>query len=169
MFLDEIQNLHLPQHDFRVVGYMQDAVESPTCPHYVTGSAMSILFKILGTGSLYGRFKDKPIKQFTDYYGAELVRKSSKYNETKIPETMAPVISERCGGNPFYINSVVEQSVEQGLELTSEEAINKILAIDLSAGFIYSELRDQVIKWIKRLNDQNITKWILWWGLLREI
>ncbi|ETR71087.1 MAG: hypothetical protein OMM_02757 [Candidatus Magnetoglobus multicellularis str. Araruama] len=168
MFLDEIQNLHLPQHDFRVVGYMQDAVESPTCPHYVTGSAMSILFKILGTGSLYGRFKDKPIKQFTDYYGAELVRKSSKYNQTKIPETMTPVISERCGGNPFYINSVVEQSVEQGLELTSEETINKILAIDLSAGFIYAELRDQVIKWIKRLNDQNITKWILYLSALEK-
>jgi hypothetical protein len=168
MFLDEIQNLHLPQHDFRVVGYMQDAVESPTCPHYVTGSAMSILFKILGTGSLYGRFKDKPIKQFTDYYGAELVRKSSKFNNTKIPETMTPVISERCGGNPFYINAVVEQSVEQGLELTSEEAINKILAIDLSAGFIYAELRDQVIKWIKRLNDQNITKWILYLSALEK-
>jgi hypothetical protein len=37
MFLDEVQNLHLPQHDFRVVGYMQSAVESPTCPHFVTG------------------------------------------------------------------------------------------------------------------------------------
>jgi hypothetical protein len=168
MFLDEIQNLHLPQHNFRIVGYMQDAVESPTCPHYVTGSAMSILFKILGTGSLYGRFKDKHIKQFTDYYGAELVCKSSKYNQTKIPEAMAPVISERCGGNPFYINSVVEQSVEQGLNLTSEEAINKILAIDLSAGFIYGELRDQVIKWIKRLNDQNITKWILYLSALEK-
>jgi hypothetical protein len=36
MFLDEVQNLHFPQHDFRVVGYMQSAVESPTCPHFVT-------------------------------------------------------------------------------------------------------------------------------------
>jgi len=96
MFLDEIQNLHLPQHNFRIVGYMQDAVESPTCPHFVTGSA--------------------------------------KLNEP----------------------------------LINEETINKILAIDLSFGFIYQELRDQVIKWIDRLNDHNITKWILYLAALEE-
>jgi hypothetical protein len=67
MFLDEIQNIHLPQQNFRVVGYLQDAVESPTCPHFVTGSAIMILHDILGKGSLYGRFRDKSIKPFTDY------------------------------------------------------------------------------------------------------
>ncbi|KPA16916.1 ATPase domain protein, prokaryote domain protein, partial [Candidatus Magnetomorum sp. HK-1] len=168
MFLDEIQNIHLPQQDFRVVGYMQDAVESPTCPHFVTGSAMTILHDILGKGSLYGRFRDRPIKTFTDYYGSELVRKSSKYYNAKISKVMAPVVSEVCGGNPFYINAVVEQSVEQNIELDSEEALNRILAIDLSSGFIYAELRDQVIKWIERLNDHNITKWILYLAALEE-
>jgi hypothetical protein len=39
VFLDEFQNTRLPQFDFDVVGYMQEAVESPTCPHFVTGSA----------------------------------------------------------------------------------------------------------------------------------
>ncbi|MEN8219646.1 MAG: hypothetical protein ABFS56_25500, partial [Pseudomonadota bacterium] len=49
MFLDEFQNTRLPQHKFDVVGYMQEAVESPTCPHFVTGSSMSILVReILG-------------------------------------------------------------------------------------------------------------------------
>jgi hypothetical protein len=43
VFLDEFQNTRLPQYQFDVVGYMQEAVESPTCPHFVTGSAMSIL------------------------------------------------------------------------------------------------------------------------------
>ncbi|TGO02247.1 hypothetical protein PN36_28060, partial [Candidatus Thiomargarita nelsonii] len=38
MFLDEFQNTRLPQYKFDVVGYMQEAVESPTCPHFVTGS-----------------------------------------------------------------------------------------------------------------------------------
>jgi hypothetical protein len=158
MFLDEIQNIHLPQYNFRVVGHMQDAVESPTCPHYVTtGSAMSILFKILATGSLYGRFFDEPIKPFTTFCGSELVNKSAEYYGAEIPELMAPVVAERCGGNPFYINAVVQQSAKINEPLKSEEIINKILAVDLSAGFIYGELRDQVMKWIKRLNDQNIT------------
>jgi len=168
MFLDEIQNLHLPQYDFRVVGYMQDAVESPTCPHYVTGSAMSILFKILATGSLYGRFFDEPIKPFTTFCGSELVNKSAEYYGAEIPELMAPVVAERCGGNPFYINAVVQQSAKLNEPLKTEDIINKILAVDLSAGFIYGELRDQVMKWIKRLNDQNITKWILYLSALEE-
>ena len=43
MFLDEFQNTRLPQYNFDIVGLMQEAVESPTCPHFVTGSAMSIL------------------------------------------------------------------------------------------------------------------------------
>ena len=43
MFLDEFQNTRLPNSNFDIVGYMQEAVESPTCPHFVTGSAMSIL------------------------------------------------------------------------------------------------------------------------------
>ncbi|CAN2047845.1 ATPase domain protein, prokaryote domain protein [Candidatus Magnetomoraceae bacterium gMMP-1] len=168
MFLDEIQNLHLPQCNFRVVGYMQDAVESPTCPHFVTGSAMTILYDILAKGSLYGRFFDEPIKQFSDYYGAELVRKSSAYYNSKVRELMAPVVSERCGGNPFYINAVVQQSAKKNIELNSEKALNKILAIDLSSGFIYQELREQVMKWIERLNDHNITKWILYLAALDE-
>ncbi|ETR66664.1 MAG: hypothetical protein OMM_05545 [Candidatus Magnetoglobus multicellularis str. Araruama] len=168
MFLDEIQNLHLPQHDFRVVGYMQDAVESRTCPHFVTGSAMSILNDIIGKGSLYGRFVAQPIKSFTDFYGAELVGKTSLYCNADIPEIMRPVISERCGGNPFYINAVVERSAQLIEPLNNEEAINRILAIDLSSGFIYQELRDQVIKWIDRLNDHNITKWILYLAALEE-
>jgi len=44
VFLDEFQNTRLPQYNFDIVGYMQEAVESPTCPHFITGSAMSILF-----------------------------------------------------------------------------------------------------------------------------
>jgi hypothetical protein len=168
MFLDEVQNLHLPQHDFRVVGYMQNAVESRTCPHFVTGSAVSILNDILGKGSLYGRFEAEPIKSFTNFYGAELVGKTSLYCNADIPEIMRPVISEKCGGNPFYINSVVERSAKLNEPLINEEAINRILAIDLSSGFIYQELRDQVIKWIDRLNDHNITKWILYLAALEE-
>jgi len=64
VFLDEFQNTRLPQYQFDVVGYMQEAVESPTCPHFVTGSAMSILAReILGRGSLFGRFDSEPIEQ----------------------------------------------------------------------------------------------------------
>ena len=169
MFLDEFQNTRLPQYNFSIVGYMQEAVESPTCPHFVTGSAMSILAKeILGRGSLFGRFRSHPIEPMTNYWGAQLAFNASRYHKSHIEEKMLPVLAERCGGNPFYITAVIQQAAEQGKPIVSEESLNEILAVDLSSGFIWAELNDQVTKWIERINQYGITKWVLYLSALEE-
>jgi AAA+ ATPase superfamily predicted ATPase len=154
MFLDEFQNTRLPHYDFDVVGYMQEAVESPTCPHFVTGSAMSILAReILGRGSLFGRFESDPIEPLTEYWGAELVRKAANYYQAVVSEEMTPIIASRCGGNPFYITSVIKQAVKLDKTISDENSLNEILAVDLSSGFIWGELSDQVERWIERINE----------------
>jgi len=169
MFLDEFQNTRLPHLNFSIVGFFQEAVESPRCPHFVTGSAMRILTdEILGKGALYGRFKAKQIKSFTDYYGEELVHRAAAYYQAKISTEMAPVISDRCGGNPFYITAVIQQAAEQNEQITNEDALNKMLAIDISSGFIWMELSDQVNRWIQRINEYGITKWILYLAAIEE-
>jgi len=169
MFLDEFQNTRLPQYEFDIVGYMQEAVESPTCPHFVTGSAMSILAReILGRGSLFGRFDSHPIEPMTNYWGAQLALKAALYHKTDMLDEMAPVVSDRCGGNPFYITAVVRQAAKQGKPIVSEETLNEILAVDLSSGFIWAELNDQVTKWIERINQYGITKWVLYLSALEE-
>ncbi|MFP4031782.1 MAG: hypothetical protein ACLFTV_09500 [Desulfococcaceae bacterium] len=169
MFLDEFQYTRLPQYNFDIVGLMQQAVESPTCPHFVTGSAMSILAnEILGRGSLFGRFQSHPIGPLTEYWGNELALRSAGYYKADVPEEMAPVVASRCGGNPFYITAVIQQSVEQRKPLLDEERINEILAVDLSSGFIWGELNDQVNRWIERINEHGITKWILYLSALEE-
>jgi hypothetical protein len=169
MFLDEFQNTRLPQYKFSIVGFMQEAVESPTCPHFVTGSAMSILAReILGRGSLFGRFDSHPIEPMTNYWGARLVLKAAIYHKTDIPYEMAPVVADRCGGNPFYITAVVRQAAKQGKLIISEETLSEILAVDLSSGFIWAELNDQVTKWIERINEYGITKWVLYLSALEE-
>ena len=169
MFLDEFQNTRLPQYDFDIVGWMQEAVESPTCPHFVTGSAMSILSReILGRGALFGRFRSKPISAMTEYWGSELALKSAAYYQAAVSEKIAPVVAERCGGNPFYISAVIQQAAEQGKEIESEETLNEILAVDLSSGFIWGELSDQVNRWIERINQSGITKNILYLSALEE-
>ncbi|MCB0064044.1 MAG: ATP-binding protein, partial [Caldilineaceae bacterium] len=135
MFLDEFKNTHLPQNNFRIVGYMQNAVESYTCPHFVTGSAMSILSReILGRGALFGRFRSEPITELSGYWGTELVKRTATHFGATVPELMAPVVAERCGGNPFYISAVIQQSAEQNVPLTDEEIINSTLAVDISSG-----------------------------------
>lgn len=168
MFLDEFQNTHLPQYDFRVVGFMQEAVESNTCPHFVTGSAIGILTDILGRGALFGRFMSEPIEALTDYYGEELALKTAQYYKATVSQEMASVVSSRCGGNPFYITAVVRQVARQSKVLNSEEILNEMLVIDLSSGFIWGELNDQVTRWIARINEHGITKWILYLAALEE-
>ena len=168
MFLDELQNTHLPQYDFRVVGFLQEAVESNTCPHFVTGSAIGILTDLLGRGALFGRFMSTPIERLTDYYGYELALRSAQYYSATVTEEMAPIVSSRCGGNPFYITAVVRQAAKQGKILNNEKILNEMLAVDLSSGFIWGELNDQVTRWIARINDYGITKWILYLAALEE-
>jgi len=169
MFLDEFQNTRLPHLNFSIVGFFQEAVESPTCPHFVTGSAMSILSdEILGKGALYGRFRARQIDSFTDYYGEELTLKAAKYYNANITTEMAPVISDKCGGNPFYITAVIQQAGEQNKPINNEKTLNKILAIDISSGFIWMELSDQVNRWVERINEYGITKWILYLSAIEE-
>ncbi len=168
MFLDEFQNTHLPQYTFRVVGFMQAAVESNTCPHFVTGSAMGMLNDILGRGALFGRFMSHPIEPLTDYYGAELAVKAARYYGASVVEELAPIISERCGGNPFYITAVARQAARRQKTLDGEEALNELLAVDISSGFIWAELYDQVSRWIARTNEFGITKWVLYLAALEK-
>ena len=169
VFLDEFQNTRLPQYGFSIVGYMKEAVESYTCPHFVTGSAMSILAReIIGRGALFGRFDSDPIGPLSEYWGAELVMRAARYYEAEVPLLMAPVIASRCGGNPFYIVALIRQASKQGTELNNEEIINNVLAVDISSGFIWSELYGQVDGWIERINEYGITKWILYLSALEE-
>ncbi len=168
MFLDEFQNTNLPEFQFRVVGFMQEAVESPTCPHFMTGSAMGMLVDILGRGALYGHFSHQQITGLTDYWGQQLVTHSASYYHVQVPELMTPVVSDRCGGNPFYLNAVIQQAADQGKDITNETELNEMLAIDISSGFIWKELHDQVSRWIMKINEYGIIKWILYLAVQEE-
>jgi len=169
VFLDEFQNTRLPNSGFSVTGFFKQAVESPRCPHFVTGSAMSILADdILGRGGLYGRFDYERIGPFTDYWGRELSLRAARHYGADLPELMAPVVSDRCGGNPFYISAVIRQAAKRKKRISDEETLSRMLAVDISSGFIWGELGDQVSRWIGRVNEQGITKWILYLAALEE-
>ncbi len=59
---------------------------------------------------------------------------------------MAPVVADRCGGNPFYITAVIQQAADLEKSIRDEEVLNEILAVDISTGFIWDELHDQVTR-----------------------
>jgi hypothetical protein len=60
------------------------------------------------------------------------------------------------------------QAKEQEKGIDSEEKLNEILAVDLSSGFIWGELSDQVNRWIERINKTGITKCVLYLSALEE-
>ncbi len=93
---------------------------------------------------------------------------AAKYRQVNISPELAPLVAERCGGNPFYINAIVEQAAEMGQTILTVENLNKILVVDLSSGFIWSELSDQVTRWLERINEYGITKWILYLSAIQE-
>jgi len=117
---------------------------------------------------LFGRFESDPIKPLTGYWGTELVRRAAKYYKANLSEELAPIVAERCGGNPFYITAFVKQAAKQELVISDQENLNTILAVDLSSGFIWAELNDQVTRWLERINEYGITKWVLYLSALEE-
>ncbi|MCP4107534.1 MAG: hypothetical protein GY749_18655 [Desulfobacteraceae bacterium] len=91
---------------------------------------MSILAReIIGRGSLFGRFRGHDIEPLSGYWGKELAMKAALHYRAEISEVMAPVVSERCGGNPFYITAVVQQAAEQHKKIADEKTLNEILAV----------------------------------------
>ena len=110
--------------------------------------------EILGRGTLFGRFDSDPIEPLTEYWGSELARRSASYYNAKLDKLTAPVVSNRCGGNPFYITAVIRQAAKQRKSIKNEETLNKLLAVDLSSGFIWAELNDQVMRWIERIKHR---------------
>ena len=110
-------------------------------------------------------------RRISDRHEATIVMFLDEFQNTRLPqisETMAPVVSERCGGNPYYITAVIQQSRELSKPITDEIVLNEILAVDLSSGFIWGELSDQVSRWIARINEYHITKWVLYLSALEE-
>lgn len=104
----------------------------------------------------------------TPYWRAELARRAAAYYEVSIDELVVPIVAHRCGGNPFYITAVTRQAAKQGKLIDSEETINALLVVDLSSGFIWAEFSDQVTRWIRRINEYRITKWVLYLSALEE-
>jgi len=166
VFLDALENARWPQYHVDLLSYLKEAVESPTCPHFITSSVKKTLQE--RQGPLFEGFCSEPIEPLTGYYGSELALKAANFYQATLTEEMAPVVAERCGGNPFYITAVIKQAAEQKQALTDEPTLNVMLAIDLSTGFIWSELYDQVNQWLDRINDYDLVKWVLYLSALED-
>ncbi len=169
MFLDEFHNTSLPEYEIEIAGFMRPAVEFPSCPHFVaTSSTSKSAMDCEGKGAVRGRFVHKVIDGMTGYFGAELARKAAGYFGADVPEIMAPVVAKKCGGNPFYITSIVKRAARLKIPISDEKNLNKIVAVDLSSGFIWKELNNRVARGVGRSDEPDVAKWLMYFFALDE-
>lgn len=167
VFVDEFQEILKVRDsdgtDPNCIGNYQEAVESLRCPHIITGSAKSlILYDILRDGPLFGRFLLNDIKGLEGYFAQELVDKWCKRLGVTVCEEMAAELGIRCGGNPYYIELVIQQAHRQGKSLDNVENLNQTLVTDLIKGGIWAELEKQVLRFITEQNQKGIGKELLY-------
>ncbi|MDI6794797.1 MAG: hypothetical protein QME81_18350, partial [bacterium] len=161
--LDEFQDVIKIRNsdglDPDAVGRYQEAVEVPHCPHLITGSALTLILKdILGRGPLYGRFMPEYIRGLDPYFAKELVKKCARHYEVETTEEMATEIALRTAGNPFYIKAIVSMANKLGIRLKTIEETNSSLASDLIKGAIYSDLFQQIRKFVYETNKSGLGK-----------
>lgn len=168
VFLDEFQDvLKIRRRDGidpNAVGRYQEAVEVMNCPHVITGSALTLILKdILSRGALYGRFEIEYIRGLNPYFARDLVKKWARHYDVETTEEMTAEIALRTAGNPFYIRAIVSMAKELGLPLKTIEGTNSSLASDLIKGAIYSELSQQIRKFIQETNKFGLGKTLIYY------
>jgi len=151
--------------DPNVLGKYQHAVEYRRCAHLVTGSAVTLLTKdIIGRGPLFGRFRAEYIRGLEGYYVIELCQKLGKHQDVKVNVEMASYLSERTGGNPFYLECIFAGASRLQLDLTHLDAVNEVIAYELTQGAIWSELYRQLNYYFNTINEYGITKNIFYFA-----
>jgi len=146
-----------------VVGLYQWAVEGRKCPHLVTGSAIRLINQeVLGTGALFGRFRYLEFLPLEDIFALELVDKLARKYGLRIAEPVAGYLVTRCGGSPFYIQSVLWQAADQHLAaVPDEKTVDTLLAHELTHGQIWRDWSGQLQKYFQQLNSHLIAKRVL--------
>ncbi len=92
---------------------------------------------------MLARIDSEQIDPLNGYQGAEPARWAARYCGSHEDDMMAPVVSNRRGGNPFYISALIRLAAKEGNAINDEKNLDEFLDLDLSSGFILAELNDQ--------------------------
>ncbi len=174
VFIDEFQEvvklMDTDGYSSFCLGMYQEAVESLDCPHVITGSSKSLmLYDILRTGPLYGRFFLKYIEGMDEYFAKDLVYKWCESFGIRTLEHTAAWTAWKSAGNPYYIQLIVKQAVEMGLHLDSLENLVNVYVASLVHGTIRAELERQVQKFVNEQNNRGIGRELIYHASKYEI
>ncbi|MCP4109374.1 MAG: hypothetical protein GY749_28265 [Desulfobacteraceae bacterium] len=174
VFIDEFQEVvklaDTDGYSSFCLGMYQEAVESLDCPHVITGSSKSLmLYDILRTGPLYGRFFLKYIEGMDEYFAKDLVYKWCEYYGIRTAEHAAAWTAWKSAGNPYYIRLIVKQALEMGIHPDTPENLIDIYVASLMYGTVRAELERQVQKFVNEQNNQGIGRELIYHASRYEI
>ncbi|MFQ6063666.1 MAG: ATP-binding protein, partial [Methanosarcinales archaeon] len=166
--VDEFQNiLKIVDRDgspLNLQGLYQFGVEGTYCPHFVSGSAVSIIMKeILTRGALVGRFGIERVDKLELEYALELGRRLSKKYKFELPEEQNIYLANYTEGLPYYINRILYAVYKSGEKLVNEEVLSEAISRELTHGTIYNDLEGQILDYAER-NDLNIVRSVLYFA-----
>ncbi len=145
VFIDEFQVImQMLDRDKEITDLratFKDAVESPRCNFFVTGSAVTIMREqILGQGPLFGRFMRMSIPPLEQYWGLELVRKLAAVLEFEMNEELGAYLVEYTNAHAYYIHCFMAHLSRVMVNAGKTSATRDLLSSAISAEETEGEL-----------------------------
>ncbi|MFQ6119589.1 MAG: hypothetical protein ACE5KE_06860, partial [Methanosarcinales archaeon] len=157
VMLDEFHNVKRIRNkdgtDPNALGYYQYGVESWICPHFIN--------EIVGSGALYGRFHYYRMGGLKPTDGEVLAKKLAKEFGVKIGEGIGTILSEKVGGNPFYITCVIQSAKELTKNIYTIEDVDELFCYDVTQGGIWAEVMNHLANTVLQINEKWVTEQVL--------
>ncbi|MFQ6120991.1 MAG: ATP-binding protein, partial [Methanosarcinales archaeon] len=148
--------------DVDLKGKYQFGVEGTYCPHFVSGSAVSIITnEILTKGALVGRFGEKHLDKLDLDSALELGRKLAKKFGFELPHEQNIYLANYTDRLPYYIYRILYAIRESKEKLVTEEVLSNAISSEITRGGIYGELERQLLEYAE-LNNLNIIRSVLY-------
>ncbi|MFQ6056031.1 MAG: hypothetical protein ACE5J3_08640, partial [Methanosarcinales archaeon] len=145
-----------------IKGMYQFGVEGTYCPHFVSGSAVSIITnEILTKGVLVGRFGEKHLDKLDLDSALELGSKLAKKFGFELPHEQNIYLANYTDRLPYYIYRILFSIKESNAKIVTEDVLSDAISSEITRGGIYADLEKQLMEYAE-LNNLNIIRSVLY-------
>ncbi|MDZ7261576.1 MAG: ATP-binding protein [candidate division KSB1 bacterium] len=170
VIIDEFQIVdHLYEEEAQRWTSIKDSFQKQAdprwCPMLVSGSAVSLVSKLVFGGLLARRFSRYTLKPLDQKSTIEYVMKLSRKRGIEVSEAVAQAIYERTGGNPYYVWAILSSKSLRGNDLSNLDRFGEILEYELISqdGDILGFWRNHFSEYAEKINKDRIGMRVLFY------
>ncbi|MFQ6118709.1 MAG: hypothetical protein ACE5KE_02350 [Methanosarcinales archaeon] len=90
-----------------------------------------------------------------------MAKKLAKEFGVNIGEGIGTILSEKVGGNPFYITCVIGSAKELGRSIYTISDVDELFCYDVISGGIWSEVMNHLANTVLQINEKWVTEQVL--------